>query len=94
MTIDESETVENGVRTAQVIVTAKRTSRAALRRIVEDLKGEYRNHDAVAVEIMDGPVGYGRAGTATITNTGEGARASGFPEGVPNEDGYVLEVIN
>lgn len=94
ITIGESETVENGVRTAQVIVTAKKTSEAALRRIVEDLKGKYPNHDAVNVEIMDGPAGFGRAGTATITNTDEGARASGFPEGVPNEDGYVLEVVD
>lgn len=88
ITIGESETEEAGVRTAQVIVTAKETSGAELRRIVEDLKAKYRNHVAVSVEIMDGPAGYGRAGTATITNTDEGARRAGFPEGVPNEDGY------
>jgi hypothetical protein len=94
ITIGESETVEGGVRTAQVIVTAKKTSEPALRRIVEDLKAEYRNFDAVNVEIMDGPAGFGRAGTATIVNTDEGARASGLPEGAPNEDGYVLEIVN
>ena len=89
--IGESEGEEAGVRTAQVIVTAKKTSEPELRRIVEDLKGKYQNSDAVSVEIMDGAAGFGKAGSAVIMYTDEGARSSGYPEGVPNERGYVLK---
>lgn len=92
--IDESESEEAGVRTAQVIVTAKKTSEPELRRIVEDLKGKYQNSDSVSVEIMDGAAGFGRAGSAVIMYTDQGARRSGYPEGVPNEQGYVLKTVD
>lgn len=94
ITIGESESVEGGVRSAQVIVTAKRTSEPALRRIVEDLKEKHQDRDLVNVEIMDGPAGFGRAGTATIANTPAGARAAGLPRSVAETDGYVLEVVD
>lgn len=92
--IDESESQESGVRTAQVIATAKKSSEPELRRIVENLKGKYQNFDVVSVEIMDGAAGFGRAGSAVIMYTDEGARRSGYPEGVPNERGYVLKTVD
>lgn len=92
--IGESEREEAGVRSVQVIVTAKKTSEPELRRIVEDLKGKYRDSDAVSVEIMDGAAGFGKAGSAVIMYTDEGARQSGYPEGVPNEQGYVLKTVD
>lgn len=92
--IGESEREEAGVRTAQVIVTAKETSEPELRRIVEDLKSKYRDSDSVSVEIMDGEAGFGKAGSAVIMYTDEGARRSGYPEGVPNDQGYVLNTVD
>ncbi|HET7478244.1 MAG TPA: hypothetical protein VFJ72_01885 [Rubrobacteraceae bacterium] len=92
--IGESEREEGGVRTAQVIVTAKKTSKRELRNIVEDLKDKYRNTDAASVEIMDGPAGFGKAGSAVIMNTDEGARHFGYPDGVPNSRGYVLKTAD
>lgn len=92
--IGESEREEAGVRTAQVIVTAKETSEPELRRIVEDLKSKYGDSDSVSVEIMDGAAGFGRAGSAVIMYTDEGARSSGYPAGVPNEQGYVLNTVD
>lgn len=92
--IGESEREEAGVRMTQVIVTAKKTSEPELRRIVEDLKSKYRDSDAVSVEIMDGSAGFGRAGSAVIMYTDEGARLSGYPEGIPNDQGYVLDTVD
>lgn len=92
--IGDSEREEAGVRTAQVIVTAKETSEPELRRIVEDLRSKYRDSDSVSVEIMDGEAGFGKAGSAVIMYTDEGARRSGYPEGIPNDQGYVLNTVD
>lgn len=43
---------------------------------------------------MDGEAGFGKAGSAVIMYTDEGARRSGYPEGIPNDQGYVLNTVD
>lgn len=91
---DETTIEEGGVKVAQVFLSTRETSEEDLRLITKDLKESYRDYDVVEVEMMDGATGYGRAGSAIIMNTDEGARYAGYAGGIPNERGYVLETVD